>query len=188
MAEFPSYRKDLVTLACEKALMHEVAAGQASRVNVAEAEEDAKSGFRDNYLTQEDTTKPHDKYILSPSGKRLGFSEVEVIIADLKKAGEKVYINHALICGLQRGIANYTNEVGFACYRHQVQMLAQKERLAVVFLYEALAYAFPLMRLLQQYGRLADGAHSAENARPCRAQRYGCPRQCHLPWHGMVLH
>ena len=41
--------------------MRKVAAGQASRVNVAEAEEDAKSGFTDYNLTQEDTTKPHDK-------------------------------------------------------------------------------------------------------------------------------
>ena len=63
MAEFPSYCKDLVTLACEKALLHEVATGQASRVKVAEAEEDAKSGFTDDNLTQEDTTKPHDKYV-----------------------------------------------------------------------------------------------------------------------------
>ena len=65
---------------------------------------------------------------------------MEVIIAELKKAGEKVNINHALIRGLRRGIANYTNEMGFACYRRQVQMLAQKERLAVLFLDEALAY------------------------------------------------
>lgn len=49
-------------------------------------------------------------------------------------------INHALIRGLRRGIAIYTNEVGFSCYRRQVQILAQKGRLAVVFSDEALAY------------------------------------------------
>lgn len=140
VAEFPNYRKDLIKLAREKAQMRKVAAGQASRVNAAEAEEDAKSGFTDESLTQEDTTKPHDKYVLSPAGKRLSFFEVEDIIADMKKAGEKVDINHALIRGLRRGIAIYTNEVGFSCYRRQVQMLAQKGRLAVVFSDEALAY------------------------------------------------
>eukprot|EP00956_Cyclotella_meneghiniana_P007459 scaffold10139_cov74-Cyclotella_meneghiniana.AAC.10 len=139
-AEFPDYRKDLIKLAREKAQLRKVAAGQASRVNAAEAEEDAKSGFTDDNLTQEDTTKPHDKYVLASAGKRLGFNEVEDIIADMKKAGEKVDINHALIRGLRRGIAIYTNEVGFSCYRRQVQILAQKGRLAVVFSDEALAY------------------------------------------------
>jgi hypothetical protein len=140
VAEFPDYRKDLIKLARDKAQMRKVAAGQASRVNAAEAEEDAKSGFTDESLTQDDTTKPHDKYVLSPAGKRLGYNEVEDIIADMKKAGENVDINHALIRGLRRGIAIYTNEVGFSCYRRQVQMLAQKGRLAVVFSDEALAY------------------------------------------------
>lgn len=140
VAEFPDYRKDLIKLARDKAQMRKVAAGQASRVNAAEAEEDAKSGFTDDNLTQEDTTKPHDRYILSPASKRLGFFEIEDIIADMKKAGESVDINHALIRGLRRGIAIYTNEVGFSCYRRQVQMLAQKGRLAVVFSDEALAY------------------------------------------------
>ena len=140
VAEFPNHRKDLMKLARDKAQMRKVAAGQASRVNAAEAEEDAKSGFTDDTLTQEDTTKPHDKYVLSPPGKRLGFNEVEDIIADMKKSGESVDINHALIRGLRRGIAIYTNEVGFSCYRRQVQMLAQKGRLAVVFSDEALAY------------------------------------------------
>jgi hypothetical protein len=140
VAEFPDYRKDLIKLAREKAAMRKVAAGQAKRVNEAEAEEDAKSGFTDDALTSEDTTKPHDKYVLSPAGKRLGFNEVEDIISDMKKAGENVDINHALIRGLRRGIAIYTNEVGFSCYRRQVQMLAQKGRLAVVFSDEALAY------------------------------------------------
>jgi len=140
VAEFPDYRKELIKLAREKAQMRKVAAGQAKRVNEAEAEEDAKSGFTDDTLTQEDTTKPHDKYILSPAGKRLGYNEIEDIIADMKKAGENVDINHALIRGLRRGIAIYTNEVGFSCYRRQVQILAQKGRLAVVFSDEALAY------------------------------------------------
>lgn len=140
VAEFPDYRKELIKLAREKAQMRKVAAGQAKRVNEAEAEEDAKSGFTDDTLTQEDTTKPHDKYVLSPAGKRLGYNEIEDIIADMKKAGENVDINHALIRGLRRGIAIYTNEVGFSCYRRQVQILAQKGRLAVVFSDEALAY------------------------------------------------
>ncbi|KAL9181190.1 hypothetical protein ACHAXT_009995 [Thalassiosira profunda] len=140
VAEFPDYRKDLIKLAREKAQMRKVAEGKASRGNAAEAEEDAKMGLTDDTLTQEDTTKPHDKYVLSPAGKRLGYNEVEDIIADMKKSGERVDINHALIRGLRRGIAIYTNEVGFSCYRRQVQMLAQKGRLAVVFSDEALAY------------------------------------------------
>ncbi|CAB9496507.1 Uncharacterized helicase C28H8.3 [Seminavis robusta] len=140
IAEFPNYRKDLIKLAREKAALRKVAAGKADRVNAAEAEEEAKSGFVDESLIQEDTTKPHDKYVLSSAGKRLNFNEVEDIIADMKKAGEQVDINHALIRGLRRGIAIYTNEVGFACYRRQVQMLAQKGRLAVVFSDDALAY------------------------------------------------
>jgi len=140
IAEFPSYRKDLIKVAREKAQMRKVAAGKQDRVNAAEAEEEAKSGFVDESLVQEDTTKPHEKYVLSSAGKRLNFNEVEDIIADMKKAGESVDINHALIRGLRRGIAIYTNEVGFACYRRQVQMLAQKGRLAVVFSDDALAY------------------------------------------------
>ena len=140
MAEFPNYRKDLVKLAREKAAMRKVAAGKANRENAAEAEEDAKSGFVDESMIQEDTTRPHDKYVLSPAGKRLNFNEVEDIMADMKKSGEKVDINHALIRGLRRGIAIYTNEVGFSCYRRQVQMLAQQGRLAVVFSDSALAY------------------------------------------------
>ena len=140
VAEFPNYRKDLIKLAREKAQMRKVAAGKASKKNEAEAEEEAKSGFVDDSLVQEDTTKPHDKYVLSAVGKRLSHNEIEDIIADMKKSGEAVDINHALIRGLRRGIAIYTNEVGFACYRRQVQMLAQKGRLAVVFSDEALAY------------------------------------------------
>lgn len=140
IAEFPNYRKDLIKVAREKAQLRKIAAGKADRVNAAEAEEEAKSGFVDESLIQEDTTKPHEKYVLSPAGKRLNYNEVEDIIADMKKAGEAVDINHALIRGLRRGIAIYTNEVGFACYRRQVQMLAQKGRLAVVFSDDALAY------------------------------------------------
>lgn len=140
MTEFPEYRKDLIKVAREKAQMRKVAAGKASRENQAEAEEDAKSGFVDDSMINEDTTRPHDKYVLSVAGKRLNFSEVEDIIADMKKSGEKVDINHALIRGLRRGIAIYTNEVGFSCYRRQVQMLAQQGRLAVVFSDSALAY------------------------------------------------
>ncbi|KAL3940026.1 MAG: hypothetical protein SGBAC_005355 [Bacillariaceae sp.] len=140
MAEFPNYRKDLIKLAKEKAQMRKVAAGRASRENAAEAEEDAKSGFVDESMINEDTTRPHDKYVLSSVGKRLNFNEVEGVIADMKKSGEEVDINHALIRGLRRGIAIYTNEVGFSCYRRQVQMLAQQGRLAVVFSDSALAY------------------------------------------------
>jgi hypothetical protein len=140
VAEFPEYRKDLIKLAREKALMRKVAAGKADRANAAEAEEDAKSGFVDDSMVNEDTTRPHEKYVLSAAGKRLNFGEVEDIIADMKKSGEKVDVNHALIRGLRRGMAIYTNEVGFSCYRRQVQMLAQQGRLAVVFSDSALAY------------------------------------------------
>jgi len=140
MAEYPNYRKDLIKVAREKAQMRKVAAGRANRENAAEAEEDAKSGFVDDSMINEDTTRPHDKYVLSSAGKRLNFNEVEGIIADMKKSGEKVDLNHALIRGLRRGIAIYTNEVGFSCYRRQVQMLAQQGRLAVVFSDSALAY------------------------------------------------
>jgi ATP-dependent RNA helicase DDX60 len=140
VAEYPNYRKDLIKTARDKAQMRKVAAGKASKKNEAEAEEEAKAGFVDDSLIQEDTTKPHDKYVLASAGKRLSYNEVEDIIADMKKSGESVGVNHALIRGLRRGIAIYTNEVGFACYRRQVQMLAQKGRLAVVFSDEALAY------------------------------------------------
>jgi superfamily II DNA or RNA helicase len=140
VAEFPDYRKDLIRVAREKAQMRKVAEGQATRVNAAEAEADAQAGFVDDSLVNEDTTRPHDKYVLSSAGKRLNFSEVENIISDMKKSGEKVDINHALIRGLRRGIAIYTNEVGFSCYRRQVQMLASQGRLAVVFSDSALAY------------------------------------------------
>jgi len=140
VTEFPNYRKDLIRVAREKAQMRKVAEGKANRENAAEAEADAQAGFVDDSLVNEDTTRPHDKYVLSSAGKRLNFNEVENIISDMKKAGEKVDINHALIRGLRRGIAIYTNEVGFSCYRRQVQMLASQGRLAVVFSDSALAY------------------------------------------------
>lgn len=140
VAEFPNYRKDLIRVAREKAQMRKVAEGKANRENAAEAEADAQAGFVDDSLVNEDTTRPHEKYVLSSAGKRLNFSEVENIISDMKKSGEKVDINHALIRGLRRGIAIYTNEVGFSCYRRQVQMLASQGRLAVVFSDDALAY------------------------------------------------
>jgi len=140
LAEFPNYRKDLLNKAREKAQMRKVAAGKASRENAAEAEEDAKSGFTDDSAIQEDTTRPHEKYILTAAGKRVSYNEVEDVISDMKKSGEKVDVEHALIRGLRRGIAIYTNEVGFSCYRRQVQMLAQKKSLAVVFSDSALAY------------------------------------------------
>jgi len=140
IAEFPDYRKDLIKVAREKAQMRKVAAGKADRVNAAEAEEEARAGFTDDLAVHEDTTRPHDKYVLSPPGKRLSYTEVEDVMADMAKAGEKVDIDHALIRGLRRGVAIYTNEVGFSCYRRQVQMLAQKGRLAVVFSDAALAY------------------------------------------------
>lgn len=140
LAEFPDYRKELIKSAREKAQMRKIAEGRASRENAAEAEEEAKAGFVDDSLVNEDTTRPHDKYVLSTAGKRLNYNEVENIMSDMKKSGEVVDINHALIRGLRRGIAIYTNEVGFSCYRRQVQMLAQQGRLAVVFSDDALAY------------------------------------------------
>jgi len=140
VAEFPNYRKDLIKLARNKAAMRKVAAGNSKSVNAVDAEEDAKMGMTDDLLIQEDTTKPHDYYVLSAAGKRLSYGEIEDIMADMKKSGEKVDINHALIRGLRRGMAIYTNEVGFSCYRRQVQMLAQKGRIAVVFSDSALAF------------------------------------------------
>mmetsp|Transcript_26 Transcript_26/g.77 ORF Transcript_26/g.77 Transcript_26/m.77 type:complete len:1257 (+) Transcript_26:143-3913(+) len=141
VAEYPTYRKDLIKVAREKAALRKQAAGiKGSAQTAQDAEQEAQAGFEDNVLVSEDTTKPHDKYILTASSKRLNYTEVEDIISDMKKSGENVDINHALVRGLRRGIAIYTNEVGFSCYRRQVQMLAQKGRLAVVFSDVALAY------------------------------------------------
>merc|ERR1711957_859992 len=142
VAEYPTYRKDLIKVAREKAALRKQAAGiKGSAQTAQDAEQEAQAGFEDNVLVSEDTTKPHDKYILTASSKRLNYTEVEDIISDMKKSGENVDINHALVRGLRRGIAIYTNEVGFSCYRRQVQMLAQKGRIAVVFSDAALAYA-----------------------------------------------
>jgi len=140
--EFPDYRKDLIKIAREKAEMRKLAAGKASRENAAEAEQEAKAGFEDDLIVYDDTTKPHDKYVLTAASKRMSFHEAKDVIAEMKKSGELVDINHAhaLIRGLRRGIAIYTNEVGFSCYRRQVQILAQKGRLALVFSDAALAY------------------------------------------------
>jgi len=77
------------------------AAGKASRENVV----------TNDLLISEDTTKPHNKYVLTPVSKRLSYNEVEDVISHMKKAGEKD-INHALIQGLRCHIAIYTNEVG----------------------------------------------------------------------------
>jgi len=141
VAEYPTYRKDLIKMAREKAALRKQAAGiKGSAETAQDAEQEAQAGFEDDTLLTEDTTKPHDKYVLTSSAKRLNFTEVENIIADMKKSGENVDINHALIRGLRRGIAIYTNEFGFSCYRRQVQILAQKGRLAVVFSDVALAY------------------------------------------------
>ena len=71
--------------------------------------------------------------MLSPANSHLKLQEIEDLRGVMEKAGEKLDINHALMRGLRRGIAIYTNEVGFACYRRQVQILAQKGKLAVVF-------------------------------------------------------
>jgi len=67
------------------------------------------------------------------------------IIADMKKSGEEVELLHALIRGLRLGFAIYTNEVGFSCYCRQVQILAQKGRLGVVFSDVALAYGVNIL-------------------------------------------
>ena len=71
--------------------------------------------------------------MLSPANSHLKLQEIEDLRGVMEKAGEKLDINHALMRGLRRGIAIYTNEVGFDCYRRQVQILAQKGKLAVVF-------------------------------------------------------
>jgi hypothetical protein len=99
--EFPEHHKGLIKLAREKARMRKVAAGKASRENVV----------TNDLLISEDTTKPHNKYVLTPVSKRLSYNEVEDVISHMKKAGEKD-INHALIQGLRRHIAIYTYEVG----------------------------------------------------------------------------
>jgi hypothetical protein len=53
MQLFPNYRKDLKKLAREKAQMRKVAAGRAGKINEAEAEEEARTGFVDWGLARE---------------------------------------------------------------------------------------------------------------------------------------
>jgi len=137
---YPNHRKELIELAKEKALMRKIAAGKAEKRNDKEEEENAQEGFEETDTGAEDIFKPHPAFVLSPQNARLETREIDALIEDLKKAKEPLDANHALIRGLRRGIAIYTNEVGFSCYRRQVQILAQKGKLAVVFSDEALAY------------------------------------------------
>ncbi|GMI25906.1 hypothetical protein TeGR_g10093 [Tetraparma gracilis] len=136
---YPTYVSDLVALAKEKALLRKVAAGRADRANAAEDEDNAQAGFEEDLATV-DVLQPHPKFVLSPPNSHLKSQEVEDLRDVLQKAGEELPPNHALIRGLRRGIAIYTNEPGFSCYRRQVQILAQKGKIAVVFSDEALAY------------------------------------------------
>jgi ATP-dependent RNA helicase DDX60 len=53
VAEFPNYRKDLKKLAREKAQMRKVATGRAGKINEAEAEKEARTGFVDWGLARE---------------------------------------------------------------------------------------------------------------------------------------
>ena len=139
---YPTHRADLVKRAKEKAALRKIAAGKAEKggENQKEAEQENQAGFDEEDLSIEDIYQPHPKFVLSPVTNHLKFQEVEDVRIAMEKAGEVVDANHALIRGLRRGMAIYTNEVGFACYRRQVQILAQKGRLAVVFSDEALAY------------------------------------------------
>ncbi len=59
--EFPNYRNELVKLAREKAVTRKAAAARAEFENLKEKEEDAKSGFADELLIQDDIAKPHIK-------------------------------------------------------------------------------------------------------------------------------
>ncbi|GMI28936.1 hypothetical protein TeGR_g13296, partial [Tetraparma gracilis] len=137
---YPNHRKELIALAREKELMRKIAAGKAAKRNDKEDEENAQDGFEDQDTGAEDIFKPHPGFVLSPDNARLETREIDALLEQLKKAKEPLDANHALIRGLRRGIAIYTNEVGFSCYRRQVQILAQKGKLAVVFSDEALAY------------------------------------------------
>jgi len=138
---FPDHRKDLIKKAQISAAFKREAEGKGDRKNEKDDEEDAKAGLGDDTPQTEDIYQPHAQFVLSPPGNaRLNSKEIEDVRNAMKKAGEEVDINHALIRGLRRGIAIYTNEVGFACYRRQVQILAQQGKIAVVFSDEALAY------------------------------------------------
>ena len=137
---YPNHRKELMKVAQEKALLRKIAAGKAEKANDKEEEDNAQSGFDNQDIGAEDIYKPHPAFILSPVNARLETREIDALLEQLKKAKEPLDANHALIRGLRRGIAIYTNEVGFSCYRRQVQILAQKGKLAVVFSDESLAY------------------------------------------------
>jgi len=137
---YPNHRADLRKRAQEKALMRKIADGKAEKANAKDDEEDAQAGFDQADISKEDIYEPHPSFVLSPAASHLKQQEIEDFCSTLEKAGEKLDINHALIRGLRRGIAIYTNEVGFTCYRRQVQILAQRGRIAVVFSDEALAY------------------------------------------------
>ncbi len=137
---YPNWRKELEEKALVKAQLRNVAAGKADK-NEKDAQEDAQAGLEDQEdLSAEDIFQPHPKFVLSPKNAALTTREIDTICELLDKAKEGLDKNHALIRGLRRGIAVYTNEVGFSCYRRQVQILAQKGKLAVVFSDEALAY------------------------------------------------
>jgi len=138
---YPNHRKDLLKKAQISEAFKREAEGKGDRKNEKDDEEDAKAGLGDDTPQTEDIYQPHPQFVLSPPGNaRLNSKEIEDVRSAMKKAGEEVEINHALIRGLRRGIAIYTNEVGFACYRRQVQILAQQGKIAVVFSDEALAY------------------------------------------------
>ncbi|GMH65194.1 hypothetical protein TL16_g04139 [Triparma laevis f. inornata] len=142
--KFPTHRKELREKAAVAEAFKRQAEGKAASGhgdNEKEKTEEAKDGHVDDGPQTEDIFQPHPDFVLSPPGKgRLNAKEIDDVRDAMKKAGEAIDVNHALIRGLRRGIAIYTNEVGFACYRRQVQTLAQQGKIAVVFSDEALAY------------------------------------------------
>jgi ATP-dependent RNA helicase DDX60 len=138
--QYPTYKADLIAKGQEKARLRKIAAGKAEKGNNKDAEEEAKAGFDEEDLSQVDVHQPHPSFVLSAVTSHLKLAEVEDVRNAMAKAGEPIEMHHALIRGLRRGLAIYTDEVGFACYRRQVQILAQKGRIAVVFSDEALAY------------------------------------------------
>jgi len=139
-AKYPEFRNELRQKAKEKSQMRKVADGKAEKTNKKDGEDDAQAGFDEADMSLEDIFQPHPFFVLSPANSHLSLQEIKGIREAMEKAGEKLDENHALIRGLRRGIAIYTNEVGFACYRRQVQILSQRGKLAVVFSDEALAY------------------------------------------------
>ncbi|GMI14247.1 hypothetical protein TrVE_jg1141 [Triparma verrucosa] len=142
--KYPNHRKELREKAAIAEAFKRQAEGKAASGhgdNEKEKTEEAKDGHADDGPQTEDIFQPHPDFVLSPPGKgRLNAKEIDDVREAMKKAGEALDVNHALIRGLRRGIAIYTNEVGFACYRRQVQTLAQQGKIAVVFSDEALAY------------------------------------------------